>query len=138
GRKSVIMFLAGTAGVMIGGPLALFITGSIFPEILDFNGEETWRGFSTISGSWIGGGANQVALLEVFGASKDLFSQMIAVDILIGNIWTGFLLFAAQHRKKINRWLRADNTAILELEAKMEEIELARGNKTTGTRELIL
>ncbi len=138
GSKSLIMFLAGTAGVMIGGPLAFFITGAAFPETLTFNGEETWRGFATISGSWIGGGANQVALLEVFGASKDLFSQMIAVDILIGNLWTGILLFAAQHRNKINRWLKADNRAIVELETRMEQVEVSRGIKSTGTRELIL
>lgn len=138
GSRSLIMFFAGTAGVMIGGPLAFYITGTAFPEILEFNGEETWRGFSTIAGSWIGGGANQVALLEVFGASPDLFSQMIAVDILIGNIWTGLLLFAAQHRHRINRWLRADNRALAELENKMELLGLQSGRRFTGTREIVL
>jgi uncharacterized membrane protein len=59
------MFLAGTLGI-IGGPFALYIVGSFYPEVAS-NGE-VWKGLSTIAGSWIGGGANQTAMLEVFGA----------------------------------------------------------------------
>jgi uncharacterized membrane protein len=29
-----------------------------------------WKGLSTIAGSWIGGGANQTAMLEVFAQAK--------------------------------------------------------------------
>ena len=89
GSKSVIMFFSGTLGIMIGGPLAFFLIGSVFPDVLNFGEEETWRGFSTIAGSWIGGGANQVALKEVFDASSNLFAQVIAVDILIASLWMG-------------------------------------------------
>src|SRR5688572_9870217 len=73
GSKAIIIFFAGTLGVMLGGPLGMFIVGSIFPDTLMYGEEEVWRGLATISGSWIGGGANQAALLEVFGASKALF-----------------------------------------------------------------
>ena len=59
GPKSIIMFFAGTLGVIIGGPIAFATVGSIFPDIFFFGEEETWRGLSTVSGSWIGGGANQ-------------------------------------------------------------------------------
>ena len=86
GSKAIIMFLAGTLGIVIGGPLALYIVGNFFPEVALSNGEEVWKGLSTIAGSWIGGGANQTAMLEVFGASKSLFAQMIAVDVLVANL----------------------------------------------------
>lgn len=138
GGKSVIMFFAGTLGVMIGGPVAYFLTASAFPDILNFGEEETWRGFSTIAGSWIGGGANQVALKEVFGASSNLFAQVIAVDILVANLWMGLLLFGSQHDKKINRWLKADNSAIKELESKMELVAGEQNKRKNGTRELML
>ena len=135
GPKAIYMFFAGTIGVVIGGPIAFAMVGSIFPDIFHFGQEETWRGLSTIAGSWIGGGANQAAMLEVFGASKTLFAQMIAVDVIIANLWLGILLYSSQHRDKINRFLRADNSEIIALEQRMEQIHLEKGQKETGTRE---
>lgn len=138
GGKATIMFFAGTAGVMIGGPLALLIMGSVSPDVLVSNGEEVWRGLATISGSWIGGGANQAAMLEVFGASKPLFGQMIAVDVLVANLWMGILLYGAQHNARLNRWLKADASAITQLEKKMESLELVNEQKKRGTREWMI
>ncbi|HWV73026.1 MAG TPA: DUF819 family protein [Pseudosphingobacterium sp.] len=134
GGKSIVMFFAGTFGVMLGGPIALIIAGSIFPDILHFGKEETWRGLATIAGSWIGGGANQAAMLEVFGASKTLFAQMIAVDVLISYIWMGLLLYGAEHKNKINKWLRADNSAISQLEERVEMMHLEEKVTDTGIR----
>lgn len=135
GGYSIIMFFAGTVGVLLGGPLMLFIFGSINPAVMTENGEELWRGLSTIAGSWIGGGANQAAMLEVFGASKPLFAQMIAVDVIVANIWMGLLLYGAQNREKLNRWLKADSSAITDLEKKMEQLELQSSQQKRGTRE---
>jgi uncharacterized membrane protein len=134
GGKAIIMFFAGTLGVMLGGPFAFIIVGSIFPDILHFGNEETWRGLATIAGSWIGGGANQAAMLEVFGASKTLFAQMIAVDVLVANIWMGLLLYGAQRKNKIDKWLRADNSAISQLEERMEALHLQEKVTDTGVR----
>lgn len=138
GSKAVIMFFAGTLGVMLGGPIAFILVGSIFPDILHFGEEETWRGLATIAGSWIGGGANQAAMLEVFGASKTLFAQMIAVDVLVANIWMGLLLYGAQNKEKIDRWLRADNSAIRDLEEKMELLSAQQQKPSTGVSQWII
>jgi uncharacterized membrane protein len=51
-----------------------------------------------IAGSWIGGGANQTAMLEVFGASKSMFAQMIAVDVLVAIYGWGFTLWSSKIR----------------------------------------
>ncbi|MGV3530507.1 MAG: DUF819 domain-containing protein [Flavisolibacter sp.] len=138
GGKATIMFFAGTVGVMLGGPLVLLLVGSLSPDVLMSGDEEVWRGLATISGSWIGGGANQAAMLEVFGASKPLFGQMIAVDVLVANLWMGVLLYGSQHNARINRWLRADASAITELERKMESLELVNEQKKRGTREWMI
>jgi uncharacterized membrane protein len=138
GGKALVVFFAGTIGIMIGGPLVLFIVGSAYPEVLYYKNEEVWRGLSTISGSWIGGGANQAAMLEVFGASKSLFGQMIAVDVLVGNLWTAVLLFASQHNDKVNRWLKADTTTITTLEKKIEKFNQETIPVNKGPREMIV
>lgn len=120
GPKAITMFLAGTVGIMLGGPLALATVGFFNPEILGGNGpDEIWRGLSTIAGSWIGGGANQTAMLEVFGASPNLFSQMIAVDVLVANLWLAFLLYWAAQPERIDKLFKADSSAIYELRDKI-------------------
>lgn len=122
GPKALTMFLAGTLGIMLGGPLALLTVGTIQPELLGGSGpEEVWRGLATIAGSWIGGGANQTAMLEVFGASTELFGQMIAVDVLVANLWLAFLLFWAAKPDKIDKIFKADSTAIYELRDKIAD-----------------
>lgn len=116
GPKALTMFLAGTVGIVLGGPLALLTVGLIFPDIYSGTGpDEIWRGLSTISGSWIGGGANQTAMLEVFGASPTLFGQMIAVDVLVANLWMAFLLYWAAKPEKLDKLLKSDTSAIYEL-----------------------
>ncbi|GAB3224947.1 DUF819 family protein [Algoriphagus aestuariicola] len=116
GPKALTMFLAGTLGIMFGGPLALLTVGFFYPEIYSGTGaDEIWRGLSTIAGSWIGGGANQTAMLEVFGASPTLFGQMIAVDVLVANLWMAFLLYWAAKPEKIDKLLKADASGIYQL-----------------------
>lgn len=124
GFKAVAMFLTATVGIIIGGPLAILIVSFFAPEVVGGQGpDEVWRGLATIAGSWIGGGANQTAMKEVFGASDDLFSKTIAVDVIVANIWMGFLLFGAGRSNTIDRWFKADSSAIDHLKEKMEAFQ---------------
>ncbi len=121
GPKALIMFLTGTFGVIIGGPVSLYLVAQFFPEVLGGIGaDQTWRGLATIAGSWIGGSANQTAMLELFGASPQLFSQMIAVDVIVANLWMAFLLYWAGKPAFFDKILKADTTAITALKEKVE------------------
>lgn len=122
GPKAIIMFLAGTFGIVIGGPLALIAVSYFAPEMTAGAGpDELWRGLSTIAGSWIGGGANQTAMFEVFDPSTDLFSAMVTVDIIVANIWLAFLLYGAGISERIDAWFKADASPITELRKKIED-----------------
>lgn len=124
GPKAIQMFLAGTLGIVIGGPLAIIIVSSFSPETV--GGEapnEVWRGLATIAGSWIGGGANQTAMKEVFGAGDKIFSMMIAVDVIVANVWMGFLLYGSGITKKIDRIFKADSSAIDEVRKNLEDYQ---------------
>ncbi len=121
GPKALIMFITATFGIVIGAPIALWISGMLFPDIKHaLPGEEIWRGLSTIAGSWIGGGANQTAMKEIYKCSDGLFSSMIIIDVLVANIWMGFLLFGAGRYHKIDKRLKADNSSIDELKTRVE------------------
>ena len=122
GKKAIIMFLTGTTGIILGGPIAILLTSLVAPEVVGGQGPEAvWRGMATVAGSWIGGGANQAAMFEVFGASSGLFSTMIAVDVIIANIWMAFLLFGAGRSTKIDLMLKADASAIEDVKTRVEE-----------------
>ncbi len=125
GWKPLAMFLTGTLGIIIGGPIALLLAGTLFPDLLVVNetNGELWRGLSTVAGSWIGGGANQTAMLEIYEYNKDLFAQMLLVDIVVANIWMAILLVGIEKRDSINRWLKADNSSVITLQKKVEAYE---------------
>lgn len=121
GPKALIMFLTGTLGVILGGPVALLVVTNFFPELLNVPPQELWKGLSTVAGSWIGGGANQTAMKEVFEVGDNLFGSMLVVDIIVANIWMGFLLYGANINKKIDKWLKADSSAIEDLKKRVED-----------------
>ena len=121
GYKAVALFLTGTVGILVGGPIALLIMGVLSPETVGGTGPEAvWRGLTTVAGSWIGGGANQTAMKEVFEVSDALFSQMVAVDVLVANVWMAVLLYLAPRNKKIDARTGADTSAISDLQARVE------------------
>jgi uncharacterized membrane protein len=121
GPKALVMFFTGTAGIIIGGPLAIMVVSVFAPDIVGGAGPEAvWRGLTTVAGSWIGGGANQAAMKEIFNVGDSLFSAMIAVDVIVANIWLAFLLYGVGIHKQIDEKLQADTSAISELKEKIE------------------
>jgi len=124
GPKALIMFLTATVGIIIGGPIAILIFTWIDPSVVGGEGyDAAWRGFSTLAGSWIGGGANQAAMLETYKYNPDLYGKMVTVDIVVANIWMAFLLWAAARSEKFDKWLKADTTSIEELKAKVSTFQ---------------
>ncbi len=113
GPKAIIMLLAGTAGVVIGGPLALWLWQGVLPE-------DAWQVMAYLAGSWIGGGANAVALQQNFGASNAAIAPIIVVDVAVANVWMGLLLYLAGRHERVDRWFGGDASAIVALEKKME------------------
>ncbi|MDG1398903.1 MAG: DUF819 family protein [Polaribacter sp.] len=125
GPKALIMFLTATVGVMIGGPLAILFFNFVAPDILtQVEGTELWKGLSTVAGSWIGGGANQLAMKEQWEVSDSLFSIMAVVDVLVAEVWMAFLLIGVAKSDAIDRWFKADNSSITTLKNKMEKFTL--------------
>lgn len=120
GPKAVIMFLTGTAGVMLGAVVAFSLMGVIAPGVV---AGETWRGLTTVAGSWIGGGANQAAMKEVFAVEDNLFGQFVAVDVLMASLWLAVLLFLVPRAAAFDRWTRADTTAIDDLKQRIESYQ---------------
>ena len=124
GSKAVIMFFTGTIGIVLGGPLSILLASMISPDLVGGQGPEAvWRGFATVAGSWIGGGANQAAMKEIFDVGDSLFSAMIAIDVIVANIWMALLLYGTGLDDKINKWFDADVSSIDHLKRMVEQYE---------------
>jgi uncharacterized membrane protein len=120
GPKALIMFFTGTVGIIIGGPLAVLLVSTFSPDSVGGAGPDAvWRGLSTLAGSWIGGGANQTAMLEIYSYNQKLYGGMVFVDIVVANVWMAILLIGIGKTEKIDKWLKADTSAIEELKAKV-------------------
>lgn len=112
GSKALIMFFTGTLGIVIGGPITLLIYKNALPP-------DIWKGMAALSGSWIGGGANFIAIGQSVGTTDAMLGVMVIVDVLAANILTGLLFFLAGRSEKIDRRMGADNSAIHELRDKV-------------------
>jgi uncharacterized membrane protein len=120
GPKALIMFLTGTIGIIIGGPIAIILISAISPETVGGAGPDAvWRGLATLAGSWIGGGANQAAMLEIYEYNPKKYGGMVLVDIVVANIWMAIVLIGIGKSEKIDKWLKSDTSAIEELKEKV-------------------
>jgi len=120
GWRALAMFFAGTVGIVIGGPIAILLISMVSPETVGGAGPDAvWRGLATLAGSWIGGGANQTAMLEIYGYNQKLYGGMVFVDIVIANIWMAIILLGIGKSERIDKWLKADNSAIETLKEKV-------------------
>ena len=125
GSKALIMFFTGTVGIIIGGPIAIIIVKNLFPNLVLINPEELARGMTTIAGSWIGGGANQTAMKEIFNVDGELFSKMVTVDVLVGNAWLAVLLIGVGKTVFIDKFLGADSSSVESVKEKIEKYNLS-------------
>lgn len=118
-KNAGIMFLAGMVGIVLGGPFAVWIVSLFAPDVV---AGETWKGLATLAGSWIGGGANQAALYTIFAPSPELFSATIAVDVFVAYGWMAVLIYGASKVTALNRYFKADNSAVEALTHRMDTL----------------
>ena len=58
------------------------------------------------SWSWIGGGANQTAMLELYQYNPSKYGAMITVDIVVANIWMALILLEQESQLKLTDGLK--------------------------------
>lgn len=120
GRLAVLMFLGATLSIVIGGPLAYLIGGALIPAELQ---DQAWRGLAALAGSWIGGGANFVAIGGAAEASDSTLSLMVVVDVAVANVWMAVLLWFAGREKAMDARMGADRSAIDAVRQRVEDYQ---------------
>ena len=128
GPKLLFVFCAGTVGIALGAFVSFQLMEWFWPSAV---AGDTWKGMAALSGSWIGGGANMVAIREIYEVDATLFGQFAVVDVAVASIWMATLLFLANRAAQIDARSGADTAAIDEMKARIAAYEAANARIPT-------
>ena len=108
GKKMLLTFLLASTSIALGfiGMFALFHTSF---------GEESWKAFAALSGSWMGGTANMVAIQGALDLPDSAMGYTLLIDSIDYAIWVMILLALVPFAKKFNTWSKADTSIIDEV-----------------------
>lgn len=119
GRMALTMMLAGTVGIVIGAPIALAL-------FLNWAPEGIWKGMGMLSGSWIGGTANMMAIAEGIGTPASMYGPVIVVDTVVGYGWMGVMIALSAYQTKFDKWTGADRTVLDHVQKRLKDIAIKR------------
>ena len=119
GSKAILIMFIATISVVVGG----IVSFTIFASWLPYN---SWKGLGALSGSWIGGSANMVAVGSSIGTPDDLFGIMIIVDTIVGYGWMGIVIFFSAYQERIDRWNGVKTSLIENINIQMSDIDSKR------------
>lgn len=133
GKTALILFFTATAGVILGGPLAYLAFGWLLPAEM---GDQAWKGLAALSGSWIGGAANFVAVGESVGATDSTLSLMAVVDVAVANVWMATLLYFAGRAETLDKRIAADDRMVIEVRERIQSFQ-ERVTRPTSLADLL-
>jgi uncharacterized membrane protein len=119
--RGIFVMLFGTAGVVVGAPIAFLLIKNKLPA-------DIWKAFGTLAGSWIGGTGNMAAVSEGLKTSGQGFGLAVLGDNLVYIVWLPILLGSKNFAKFFNRFMRVDNKRIQMLDMAQTEIEDRQGS----------
>ena len=113
--RGVFVMLTGTAGVVIGAPIAFMaVKGWLEPE--------AWKGFGTLAGSWIGGTGNMAAVAEGLDTPGTQFGLAVIADNLVYLIWLPIMLQSKKLAKWFHRFTRVTEERLAAVKAEAEAL----------------
>jgi len=124
GGKAITTMLAGTLGIVVGGPATLWLFQRWLPD-------GAWRGMGALAGSWIGGSVNMMAVAEGIGTPPGLLAPLIVVDTVVGYAWFGFLIYLSTFQDALDRRFSTDRSLIDDLNARLDKSRRERSRPIT-------
>ena len=134
GPKIVAMYLGASFSIMIGAVGAFMLFKWLHPDTV---AGDTWAGMAALAGSWIGGGANMLAMREVFQVNATTFGQFAVVDVGVGYVWMAVLIFLAARAPAIDARSGADTSGLDELKERVGRFQ-AEHERVASLTDLML
>jgi uncharacterized membrane protein len=116
GKKMLLTFVLASVSIALGfvGMFSLFHT-AFTPD--------AWKAFAALSGSWMGGTANMVAIQEALNLPDSAMGYTLLIDSIDYAIWVMLLLALVPFAQKFNTWSKADTSLIDEVGARLHAKE---------------
>jgi len=135
GPRLLFVFCAGTLGIVLGAIVSFQLMEWVWPAAV---AGDTWRGMAALAGSWVGGGANMVAIREIYEVDATLFGQFAVVDVAMASRLLATLLFLANRSAHIGARAGADTSAIDEMRERIVAYEAANARIPTLTDLMVI
>jgi len=97
GAVALAVMAAGAMGIIVGGPAVMLIFGHWLPP-------DMWKGIGALSGSWMGGSANMIAVSKGIETPPEIMGTIIVVDTIIAYSWMAMLMLLAGRQERFDRW----------------------------------
>ena len=116
GGKTLLTFFLASVSISLGFIIMFALLHGSFDA-------ESWKTFGALSGSWMGGTGNMVAIQESLELSSNKMGNVLLIDSIDYAIWVMTLLALVPFAKQFNRWTKADNTLLEKLSLNLEQEE---------------
>ena len=107
GPRVLAVFFCTTLSLFVG----FVVTYLAFRQLLPAG--DGWQPLAAVSGSWVGGSANLVAVKQAIGMSDDALALALLTDAICYSMWVAILFSTARLAPAFNRFTRARSSADL-------------------------
>lgn len=113
GPKMILAFVTASVSIGIGFIVTFLIMKSWLPDT-------AWMTFAALSGSWMGGTGNMVAVQGALSIPDSSMGYTLLMDSIDYAIWVMLLLAFVPLAPKFNAWTKSNTALIDEVSAKIE------------------
>lgn len=116
GKKILLTFFLASLSISLG-----FII--MFALLHNFFEADAWKAFGALSGSWMGGTGNMLAIQEALVLPDSKMGYVLLIDSIDYAIWVMILLALVPFAKQFNSWTKADASILETLTSKLDKRE---------------
>ena len=107
GPRVLAVFACTTLSLFTGFVVTYFVFRHWLPA------GDGWQPLAAVSGSWVGGTANLVAVKQAIGMDDNQLALALLTDAVCYSMWVALLFSVARLAPAFNRWTRARSSAEL-------------------------
>jgi len=105
GKKTLLTFFLASFTISIGFIISFLIFHNFFDET-------AWKAFGALSGSWLGGTSNMIAIQEALNLEDSKLGYVLLIDSIDYAIWVMILLSLVPFASKFNRWVGVERSVL--------------------------
>ncbi len=112
GKKMLITFFLATLSIMTGFIISFLLLQS-------FLSQDAWLGLAALSGSWVGGTGNMIAIQGALNVPNSMMGNVMIADSVNYTLWVMLLLALVPFANRFNLWSKSDTSTIDEVSKKI-------------------